>query len=102
MKADIKYFWQTNLDGNIEPYCRIIIDEIIITDENDRKRAEQLTDINDHNGVRIIATKYTNNSIFKEMVQRIKELNKLECMTNEQCAEYQALIRFSEHFTIIF
>ena len=99
MKTDI---WQTNFGGNTQTHCQLIIEEIIITDNNDRKRAANLTDINDHNGVRIIATKYTNNSIFKEMVQRIEELNELEYMTDEQHAEHQALVRFSGHFAIVF
>lgn len=98
MKADI---WQTNFGGNIQTHCRLVIEEITITDKQDIKRAKELTDINHHNEVRKIALKYTSNDLYKEVVMRIDELDKVG-LTEKELAEHQALVKFAEHFMVIF
>lgn len=93
--------WTTNFSGETQVHCQLVIEEIVITKVSDRKNSERLTNDNEHNEVRKIALKYTKNELFKQMVERIDELDKLD-LTSEEIAEHQALIRFSYHFRIIF
>lgn len=93
--------WVTNFGGKTQVHCQLVIEEITITKASDRKKAECLTDDNNHNEVRKIALKYTNNELFKQVVTRISELEKVD-LTEEEIAEHQELIRFSQHFRIIF
>lgn len=93
--------WTTNFGGENKTHCQLVIEEIAITNASDRKNAERLTDNNQHNEVRKIALKYTNNELFKQVVVRISELEKVD-LTNKEIAEYQALISFTQHYRIIF
>lgn len=93
--------WTTNFGGETQTRCQLVIEEIVITNASDRKNAECLTDNNQHNEVRKIALKYTKNKLFKQMVERISELSKVD-LTNEEYAEYQELIRFSYYFRVVF
>nr|DAU63585.1 MAG TPA: hypothetical protein [Caudoviricetes sp.] len=93
--------WTTKFGGETQTHCQLVIEEIVITNASDRKNAERLTDNNQHNEVRKIALKYTNNELFKQVVVRISELEKVD-LTNEEIAEYQALISFTQHYRIIF
>ena len=93
--------WTTNFGGEIQNHCHVIIEEIHITNDSDKNEAERLTDNNHHNEVRKIAFKYTNNELFKQVVSRISELEKVD-LTYKEIAEYQALIRFVQHYRIIF
>ena len=93
--------WTTKFGGETKTHCQLVIEEIVITDASDRKNAERLTDNNQHNEVRKIALKYTNNELFKQVVDRISELGKVD-LTNEEIAEHQALISFTQHYRIIF
>ena len=93
--------WTTDFCGEIKNHCHIIIEEIQITNDSDKNEAERLTDNNHHNEVRKIALKYTNNELFKQVVTRISELEKVD-LTNEEIAEHQALISFVQHYRIIF
>lgn len=101
MKADI---WQTNFGGELKTHCAIVIEEISITSKRDIKRAKELTNENNHNEVRKIALKYTDNNLFRGVVMRLDELNKksFSKLTEEEQAEHQALVKFAEHFRIIF
>lgn len=98
MKAII---WTTNFGGETQTHCQLVIEEIIITKASDVKKAKALADDNEHNKVRKIALKYTNNELFKQVVSRISELDKID-QTFEEDAEYQELIRFTQHFRVIF
>lgn len=93
--------WTTNFGGEIQNHCQIIIEEIQITKASDKKKAERLTDNNYHNEVRKIALKYTDNKLFEQVVNRISELEKND-LTYLEIAEHQELIRFTQHFRILF
>lgn len=98
MKAET---WTTNISGETQIHCQLIIEEIVITKASDKKMAERLTDDGYHNEVRKIALKYTDNELFKQVVTRISELEKVD-LTPEEIAEHQELIRFTQHFRVIF
>ena len=93
--------WTTKFGGETKTHCQLVIEEIVITEAADKKKAKRLTDNNYHNEVRKIALKYTNNELFKRVVDRISELEKDE-LTYEEIAEYQALISFTQHYRIVF
>lgn len=116
MKTQI---WQTTYGGVKRTHCIIIIEEIKVTDPKDIKKILELDDQNRHNDASKIAAKYTDNQLFKDMVNRIEELNKKgvpACMTaeeraelaghvfmtDEEIAEHQALIAFTKHFKITY
>lgn len=94
--------WTTNFGGETQTHCQLVIEEITITKDSDKKMAEHLTDENDHNEVCKIALKYTKNELFKQVVERIEELGHKGGLTPEELAEHQSLINFSYHFRIIF
>lgn len=93
--------WTTNFGGETQTHCQLVIEEITITKASDKKKAERLTDENQHNEVRKIALKYTKNELFKQVVERISELEKAD-LTPEELAEHQELVKFTQHFRIIF
>lgn len=93
--------WTTNFGGETQTHCQLVIEEIAITKASDNKKAERLTDENRHNEVRKIALKYTKNELFKQVVARISELERVD-LTPEEFAEYQELVKFTQHFRIIF
>lgn len=93
--------WTTNFGGETQTHCQLVIEEITITKAADKKKAERLTDENRHNEVRKIALKYTQNDLFKQVVTRISELERVD-LTPEELAEHQELVRFTQHFRIIF
>ncbi|WP_294503946.1 hypothetical protein [uncultured Bacteroides sp.] len=99
MKAET---WITNFGGETQTHCQLVIEEIRITKASDIKKAKALTDDNQHNEVRKIALKYTKNELFKQMVERIDELDYKDEITSEELAEHQALIGFSYHFRVLF
>lgn len=94
--------WTTNFGGKTRNHCRIIIEEIHITKPFDVKKAKELEDKNYHNEVSMIALKYTKNEVFKQMVERIDELNNKDERTPVELAEHQALISLSDYFRIVF
>lgn len=93
--------WTTNFGGETQTHCQLVIEEITITKATDKKKAERLTDENRHNEVRKMALKYTQNELFKQVVTRISELERVD-LTPEQLAEHQELVKFTRHFRIIF
>lgn len=93
--------WTTNFGGETQTHCQLVIEEIVITNASDRKKAKRLTDNNQHNEVRKIALRYTDNELFRQVVARISELEKVD-LTHEELAEHQALIIFTQHYRIIF
>lgn len=95
-------FWTTNFNGNEQIHCQLVIEEITITKSSDKKLAEELTEVNDHNGVRKIALKYTQNELFKQVVTRVDELENSN-LNGETVEEHQELVRFLlEHFRVVF
>ena len=48
-------FWTTNFNGNEQIHCQLVIEEITIIESSDKRLAEELTEVNAHNGVRKIA-----------------------------------------------
>lgn len=93
--------WVTNFGGETQTHCQLVIEEITIALAADRKEAARLTELNLHNEVRKIALEYTNNELFKQVVTRISELERFD-LTPEQLAEHQELVKFTQHFRIIF
>lgn len=93
--------WTTNFGAETQTHCQLIIEEIAITKASDKKKAECLTDNNRHNEVRMIALKYTKDELFKQVVTRISELEKVD-LTPAELAEHQELVKFTQHFRIIF
>lgn len=93
--------WTTNFGGETQTHCQLVIEEIAIDLAADRKEAARLTELNLHNEVRKIALEYTNNDLFKQLVTRISELEKVD-LTPEELTEHQELVRFTQHFRIIF
>lgn len=93
--------WTTNFGGETQTHCQLVIEEIAITKASDNKKAERLTDENRYNEVRKIALKYTQNELFKQVVTRISELERVD-LTPEELAEYQELVKFTQYFRIIF
>lgn len=95
-------FWTTNFNGNEQIHCQLVIEEITIIESSDKRLAEELTEVNDHNGVRKIALKYTQNELFKQAVTRIDELEDTD-LNSETVVEHQVLVRFLlEHFRVLF
>lgn len=95
-------FWTTNFNGNEQIHCQLVIEEITIIKSSDKKLAEELTEVNAHNGVRKIALEYTQNELFKQAVTRIDELEHTD-LNSETVVEHQELVRFLlEHFRILF
>ena len=90
-------FWETKFNNSTQVHCQLVIEEIEITNPSDKKKAEKLTDINDHNAVRKLALKYTANKLFKQAVTRISELDKIDLLPNEE-AEHQELVKFVNHY----
>lgn len=93
--------WTTNFGGETQTHCQLVIEEITIALAADRKEAARLTELNLHNEVRKIALEYTNNKLFKQVVTRISELER-DDLTPEELAEHQELVKFTQHFRIIF
>lgn len=93
--------WTTNFGGETQTHCQLVIEEITIALAADRKEAARLTELNFHNEVRKIAFKYTQNELFKQVVTRISELERSD-LTPGELAEHQELVRFTQHFKIIF
>lgn len=93
--------WTTNFGGETQTHCQLVIEEITIALAADRKEAARLTELNLHNEVRKIALEYTNNKLFKQVVTRISELERVD-LTPEELAEHQELVKFTQHFRIIF
>lgn len=95
-------FWTTNFSGNEQIHCQLVIEEITITKSSDKKLAEDLTEVNDHNGVRKIALKYTQNELFKQIVTRVDEVENSD-LNSKTAEEHQELVRFLlEHFRVVF
>lgn len=98
MKTDT---WITNFSGQNQIHCQIIIEEITIRDSNDIAKAKELEEDNQHLEVRKLSLKYTDNDLYKDVVTRLSELDKVD-LTPEQIAIRQELIRFTQHFRIIY
>lgn len=98
MKTDT---WTTNFGGQNQIHCQVIIEEITIRDSNDIAKAKELEEDNQHLEVRKLSLKYTDNDLYKDVVTRLSELDKVD-LTPEQIAIRQELISFTQHFPIIF
>lgn len=79
-------------EGNLR--CFLYIENIVITDQEDKKMFSEMEDRNNHNGCREIAKKYTENKLFHEIVDRLIELDEVD-LTWEEREERQSLITLS-------
>lgn len=79
---------------------RVIIEDIVITDENDIAKCKQYEEENSHKNVKLIACLYAKNSLFFDCVLELVALPSLR-VTQEDEDRYQCLVQFlDEHFRI--
>nr|DAY86803.1 MAG TPA: hypothetical protein [Caudoviricetes sp.] len=81
--------------------CFLIIEEIEVTDLEDREKCEMFEELNNFTAIKKIALNYTNNQLFHEIINRLIELDKVD-LTEEEHAERQALITLSQYFRVKF
>lgn len=81
--------------------CFLSIEEIEVTDLEDREKCEMFEELNYFTTIKKIALKYTDNQLFHDITNRLVELDKVD-LTEEEHAERQALITLSQYFRIKF
>lgn len=81
--------------------CFLIIEEIEVTDLEDREKCEMFEELNNFTAIKKIALKYTDNQLFHEITNRLIELDKVD-LTEEEHVERQSLITLSQYFRIKF
>lgn len=81
--------------------CFLIIEEIEVTDLEDREKCEMFEELNDFTTIKKIALKYTDNKLFHEITNRLVELDKVD-LIEEEHAERQSLITLSQYFRVKF
>lgn len=80
---------------------RVIIEDIIITDEKDIAKCQQYEKDNYHTSVKCVACKYAESSIFIDCVDELVRLEASNKPSNED--KRQSLIRFlDEHFRVTY
>lgn len=90
---------ETEITGLPVAY-RVIIEDIVITDEIDIAKCKQYEEENSHTNVKLIACRYAKNSLFFDCVYELVVLESLH-VTREDEDRRQCLLRFiGEHFRI--
>lgn len=78
---------------------RVIIEDIIITDEKDIAKCKKYEEDNYHTSVRCVACRYSESSLFIDCVDELVRLEASNKPSNEE--KRQSLLNFlSEHFRI--
>lgn len=80
---------------------RVIIEDIIITDEKDIAKCKQYEEDNHHTSVKCVACRYAESSLFVDCVDELVRLESSNKPSNED--KRQSLIRFlGEHFRVAY
>jgi hypothetical protein len=80
---------------------RVIIEDIIITDEKDIAKCKKYEEDNYHTSIKCVACRYAESSLFIDCVDELVRLEASNKPSNED--KRQCLLRFiGEHFRITF
>lgn len=73
---------------------------ITITDPEDQQKAQQAQEVNDHQTVRRIACKYTNDTQFHHFVTALEQLDKVTLTFHQQDTRQRYLFILSHKYSI--